>query len=103
VRPGTAVRHADAAGVDDLLPLRQARERHVRVPADNRRHIARHAGEHVGPPVQARVGEDDLRVVAGRAVTEQHRPEAVDLKRDGVRQCSQPVTVIDAELPSRPG
>jgi hypothetical protein len=103
VRPGPAIRHADAARIDDLPAVGQPGELHVRVPADNRHHLPRQVGEHVGPPLQPRIDQHDLSVTARRAMAEEHRSEAVDLKRDRMRQPGQQVDVIGAQLAGRPG
>ena len=103
MRSGAAVRHADAARIDDLPPVGLPHELHVRVPAHDGRNLGRYVGQHLGPALQAGVNEDDLLVVARRPVAEQDWPKPVEIARDRVRQPGQPADVIRAELACRPG
>ena len=61
-------------------------ERHVRVPAHHRADVLPQVGEGLLPARHVGVDEQDLLVVAGGAVGEQHPPEAADRQRHRVRQ-----------------
>jgi hypothetical protein len=90
-----AVAQADRARVDDPPPIGQPVEWHVRVPDHHRR---------LGQPGERRlvvrdraVHQDELVVVPGRAVAERHRPQTVDVQRDGQRQIGQQIAVRPAD------
>ena len=102
VRALAAVRHADAARVDDLAPVGQPGERHVGVPADHRHHLVGQFGEDLGPPLKPGVDDDHLLVVARGGVAEDDRAEIVDLERDRVGQAGQPVHVVGGKLARGP-
>ena len=81
MRAGAAVGHADAAGVDDQASVGEPDEGHVGVAEYHG--LLGTPGEHLGPSAEVGVDEGDLLVVARGRVTEQGRPEAVDVERDG--------------------
>ena len=56
------------------------------------------SAKHLRPLLQPRVDEHHLVVVARRAVAEQHRAEAVDIERDGVRQPGEQFDVRRRQL-----
>jgi hypothetical protein len=85
VRAATAVGHANAAGVDDLVAVREPDVGHVGVPADDGVNMVGQAGQRLGLTVRAGVGKNDFVVVAGCAVAEHDLAEAVDGQSDWVR------------------
>ncbi len=78
-----AVRHADAAGVDDEAAVGEADVRHVGVAADHRADCLGDLREDLRPAVGVGVDQDDLLVVAGCGVTEEDVAEATDGERAG--------------------
>jgi hypothetical protein len=89
-------------GLMILAPVREPGERHVGVPADHGHHLIRQPGQDLRPPIQARVDDHHLLVVARRGVTEDDLAEAVHREGHRVREPRQPVHVVGAELPGRP-
>src|SRR5690349_1595128 len=78
VRPGLAERHAHASRVDHTHPAHRPVELHVRVAADDRRHIDPVEG---GSRLLLRsVARDAFGVAPRRRMTEQHVPEPRDLE-----------------------
>ena len=64
---GPAIRHADAAGVDDNTSVDQSNKRHMGVPADHGAVIVGQIGEGAGPASQRRVDEHEFVISAGAA------------------------------------
>ena len=81
-----AVRHADAAGVDDESAVDEAYERHMSVAAHDGAYVIGEVGECLGPTFHPGVDEHDLFVVAGCSVAEGDVAEAGDRHGDRMRQ-----------------
>ncbi|KJY34611.1 hypothetical protein VR44_11600 [Streptomyces katrae] len=77
VRSSPSVGHTDAAGVDHETAVGEADERHVGVAADHGADIGIESLEDLLPAVEAGVDQDDLLVVAGGGVAEQHLSQAL--------------------------
>jgi|GEM_PF-4105896 len=77
----------------------QPGERHVRVTADDRADRGIQAGVHLRPPVQAGVDEDDLFVVPGCRVAEQHRGEVADLQGHRLGEAAEEGDLLGPQPP----
>ena len=99
---GTAVRHANAARVDDQAPIDEANERRVGVAAHHRLVMRGQAGEGFLPPVKGRVDEHDLVVATRTAMAKDDGAEPVNVEDERVWQIREQTDLILGQLPSGP-
>lgn len=95
---GTAIGHADTAGVHDEAAVDETHEWHVGVAAHDGALRGRKLSEHLGPPFEAGVDKYDLVVAAGCAVAEHGGTRVVEFQHHRMGQLGEQTHVRLAQL-----